>query len=234
MYHGKSRFITASVFLALMGGASFLAAPSVVGAENASPPPPHQTGMTHQESSDWAEQLKGQTRVEDALEGLAGLSEKIEVQHHRIMRRLEEQAQQDAQVQANSGVFNNVSMMHQYMGQDGSSYLLAVDPDADLSIGSGAKCPSGVPIKHYDISMIDAEITLNRWLDYYVGYMYVLTDNIDKVRAEEAKNKAARDQDGFDPGAVTTGLQGDYIQPLRHSGQSGGLFENHPSKRNGN
>ena len=214
MYHGKSRFLTASMFLALMGGASFWAAPSVVSAENASPPHVHQTGMAHQESSGWAEQLKGQTRVEDALEGRAGLSEQIEVQHHRIMRRLEEQAQQDAQVQANSGVFNNVSMMHQYMGQDGSSYLLAVDPDAPLSTGSGAKCPSGVPTKHYDISMIDTEITLNRWLDYYVGYMYVLTDNIDKVRAEEAKNKAARDQEGFDPGAVTTGLQGDYIQPL--------------------
>ncbi|WNM62511.1 multicopper oxidase domain-containing protein [Candidatus Nitrospira neomarina] len=214
MYPGKSRFLTASMFLALMGGASFWLGPSVVGAENASAPHVHQTGMAHQESSGWAEQLKGQTRVEDALEGRAGLSEKIEVQHHRIMRRLEEQGQQDAQVQANSGVFNNVSMMHQYMGQDGSSYLLAVDPDAALSTGSGAKCPAGVPTKHYDISMIDTEITLNRWLDYYVGYMYVLTDNIDKVRAEEAQNKAARDKDGWDPGAVTTGLQGDYIQPL--------------------
>lgn len=214
MYPGKSRFLTASVFLALMGGATFWATPSFVGAENGSPPHVHQTGMTHQDSSGWQEQLKGQARVEDALEGRAGLSEKIEVQHHRIMRRLEEQAQQDAQVQANSGVFNNVSMMHQYMGQDGSSYLLAVDPDAPLSTGSGAKCPAGVPTKHYDISMIDTEITLNRWLDYYVGYMYVLTDNIDKVRAEEAQNKAARDKDGWDPGAVTTGLQGDYIQPL--------------------
>lgn len=214
MYHGNSRFLTVSVFLALMGGASFWTTPSLVSAERASPSHVHQTGMAHQESSGWAEQLKGQTRVEDALEGRAGLSEQIEVQHHRIMRRLEEQAQKDAQVQANSGVFNNVSMMHQYMGQDGSSYLLAVDPQADLSLGAGAKCPAGVPTKHYDISMIDTEITLNRWLDYYVGYMYVLTENIDKVRAEEAQNKAARDKDGWDPGAVTTGLQGDYIQPL--------------------
>src|SRR5918995_6855309 len=154
MCHGKSRFLTASVFLALMGGATFWATPSFVGAENGSPPHVHQTGMTHQKSSGWEEQLKGQTRVEDALEGRAGLSEQIEMQHHRIMRRLEEQAQQDAQVQANSGVFNNVSMMHQYMGQDGSSYLLAVDPQADLSLPSGAKCPAGVQIKHYDISMI--------------------------------------------------------------------------------
>ena len=44
--------------------------------------------------------------------------------------------------------------------------------------------------------------------------MYVLTRDLDKVRAEEAKNKVARDKDGFDPGAVSTGLQGDVIQPL--------------------
>ena len=57
--------------------------------------------------------------------------------------------------------------------------------------------------------MINVEITLNRWLDFYPGYMYVLTENIDKARAEEAKNKEARDKEGFDPGAVSTGLQGD-------------------------
>ena len=42
--------------------------------------------------------------------------------------------------------------------------------------------------------MINVEITLNRWQDYYPGYMYVLTENIEKVRAEEAKNKAAREK----------------------------------------
>ena len=55
---------------------------------------------------------------------------------------------------------------------------------------------------------------MNRWLDFYPGYMYALTQDLDKVRSEEAKNKEARDKDGFDPGAVTTGLQGDMIQPL--------------------
>lgn len=44
--------------------------------------------------------------------------------------------------------------------------------------------------------------------------MYVLTENIDKVRAEEERNRVARSTDGWDPGAVTTGLQGNYIQPL--------------------
>ena len=62
--------------------------------------------------------------------------------------------------------------------------------------------------------MINIEITLNRWLDFYPGYMYVLTQDIDKARAEETKNREARDKEGFDPGAVSTGLQGDAIQPL--------------------
>ncbi|MER3423579.1 MAG: hypothetical protein C4293_10435, partial [Nitrospiraceae bacterium] len=163
----------------------------------------------------WTQTLKGQTVVEDAIEGRADRSEKIELQHHRLMRRLEEQAQKDAQAQQTSGAFNNMSMMHQYMGQDGSSFLLATDPGkGEPVLTSGGRCPAGVPTKHYDVSMINVEITLNRWLDYYPGYMYVLTENIDKVRAEESKNKAAREKEGFDPGAVSTGLQGDIIQPL--------------------
>lgn len=153
MYHGNNGIFTASVFVALMGGAALWSIPSLVGAEKESPPQVHHAGMAHPESSGWEEQLKGQTRVEDALEGRAGLSEKIEMQHQRIMRRLDEQVTKDAQGQATSGVFNNVSMMHQYMGQNGSSYLLAVDPDADLSYKAGAKCPAGVPTKHYDIFM---------------------------------------------------------------------------------
>lgn len=163
----------------------------------------------------WTQTLKGQTVVEDTLEGRADRSEKIELQHHRLMRKIEEQAQNDAQAQPTSGMFNNMSMMHQYMGQDGSSFLLMTDASKGEPVAmNGGKCPAGVPTKQYDISMINIEITLNRWLDYYPGYMYVLTQDIDKVRAEETKNKEAREKEGFDPGAVTTGLQGDMIQPL--------------------
>ena len=34
------------------------------------------------------------------------------------------------------------------------------------------------------------------------------------ARRGGTKNREARDKEGFDPGAVTTGLQGDVIQPL--------------------
>ena len=43
---------------------------------------------------------------------------------------------------------------------------------------------------------------------------YVLDENLDKVRAEETKNKEARDKEGFDPGAVIPGVQAQWIQPL--------------------
>src|SRR5206468_12908 len=58
------------------------------------------------------------------------------------------------------------------------------------------------------------EISINQWLDFYPGYMYVLTENLEKAREEEAKNKAAREKEGYDPGAVSNGLQNQWIQPL--------------------
>ncbi len=197
----------ATALQAVMLAGTLVASPSLFAAD-------HSQHQSHATPVGWQQSLKGQTIVEDAIEGRAGRSEKVEMQHHRLMRRLEEQAQQDAQAQTTSGAYNGMSMMHQYMGQDGSSFLLAVDPQTDLAGAQGAKCPSGVPTKQYDVSMINAEITLNQWLDYYPGYMYVLTENIEKVRAEEARNKAAREKEGFDPGAVSTGLQTDYLQPL--------------------
>ena len=48
--------------------------------------------------------------------------QKMEMQHHRLMEKIGEQAQTDAKAQQTSGAFNEMSMMHQYMGQDGSSF----------------------------------------------------------------------------------------------------------------
>ncbi|MFM7841314.1 MAG: multicopper oxidase domain-containing protein, partial [Nitrospira sp.] len=77
------------------------------------------------------------------------------------------------------------------------------------------------PVKTYDISAINVEITLNQWLDFYPGYMYALTENLDKIRAEETKNKEAREKEGFDPGAVLPGVQSQWIQPLVIRGNQG-------------
>lgn len=197
----------------ILAGA-LMASPSVF-AENPSEGA-HQHPATPVSGPTWADALKGQTLVEDALEGRAGRSEQVELQHQRLMRQMEQQAS----TQWTSGGYNGMSMMHQYMGQDGSSFLLASDSKTEPVALSGGRCPAEAPVKSYAISMINVEITLNRWQDYYPGYMYVLSENIGKVRAEEAKNKAAREQE-WDPGSVTTGMQGDSIQPLVIRGNQG-------------
>ena len=89
--------------------------------------PSHEGHATPVGLPGWTQQLKGQTVVENAIEGRAGNAEKMEMQHHRLMEKLEQQAQQDAKAQQTSGGFNTMSMMHQYMGQDGSSWLLMTD-----------------------------------------------------------------------------------------------------------
>ena len=209
-----------SLYAALLYG-TLLGVPTAHAAEPpASEPQGHQGHASAVSMPGWTQTLKGQTIVEESLEGRGGRSEKVELQHHRLMRQMDQQMSGDAQAQWTSGGYNGMSMMHQYMGQDGSSFLLMSDNKAEPVGMDGGKCPAGVPVKHYDVSMINAEITLNRWQDFYPGYMYVLTENIDKVRAEEAKNKAARDAE-WDPGAVSTGLQGDMIQPLVIRGNQG-------------
>ncbi|HEX2522974.1 MAG TPA: hypothetical protein VHP35_12705, partial [Terriglobia bacterium] len=157
----------ASVMLA----GSFTAAPRLFAASAGEPS--HESHATPVAMPGWTQQLKGQTVVENAIEGRAGNAEKMEMQHHRLMQKLEQQAQEDAKAQQTSGGFNNMSMMHQYMGQDGSSFLLMTDSSKGEPVSpSGGTCPSHVPVRKYDVSMINIEITLNRWLDYYPGYMY--------------------------------------------------------------
>ncbi len=217
MYHGKSRFLTASVFLALMGGATFWATPSFVSAENASPPHAHQTGMASQ-SPGWAEQLKGQTIVEDAMEGRAERAALVEQQHQRMMQQMQKDMEHKG---ADTGAFDSMSMIHQYGGGPANG-LLASNTGVEPVSMKGGLCPKTAPVRNYDVSAINVEISLNQWLDYYPGYMYALTENIDKIREEEAKNAAAREIEGHaDPGAVKNGIQDQWIQPLVIRGNQG-------------
>lgn len=207
-----------------------LGAPLTVSAESPSPQATDPTAqhaiaqpvvMKHQMTGQmpgWQERLKGQTVVEDAIEGNPERAALVDRHHARAMeavKRVQEQMQSDlqAQMSSNSGRFNTMSMMHQY-GAGGEDYLLISDPEAEPVVNRGGRCPAAAPVRNYDISAINVEITLNQWLDFYPGNMYVLTENIEKVREEEAKNKAAREKEGYDPGAVTNGNQNQWIQPL--------------------
>ena len=94
-------------------------------------------------------------------------------------------------------------------------------PGGDPMPNLGGRCPASAPVKQYNVSAINVEISLNRWLDFYPGYMYALTENVVKVREEETKNREARDKEGYDPGAVANGLQNQWIQPLVIRGNQG-------------
>lgn len=81
------------------------------------------------------------------------------------------------------------------------------------SVYPAALCPATAPVHEYHIVAINVEITLNRYLDYDPqGRMFVLEEDVARVRQEEAQNKAARLGNG--ELAVSMGEQGDAIQPL--------------------
>lgn len=206
--------------LGVIAGGALVCLPLTASAENqshAGHAAAQQTAMSHQLPS-WAEQLKGQTIVEDAMAGKPERSAMVEQQHQRIMEHLA----QDPQVQqVNTGMFNTQTMMHQY-GAGGQDMLLMSDPRVEpVALNGGGKCPAGAPVKQYNVSAINVEITLNQWLDFYPGYMYTLDENLDKVRAEETKNRESREKEGFDPGAVIPGVQAQWIQPLTIRGNQG-------------
>ena len=159
--------------LGVLAAAALLWAP-LASAEDAS----SHGAMTHQLPA-WAEQLKGQTIVEDTMSGKGERAAMVEQQHQRIMEHMAH----DPQVQGvNTGMYNTSAMMHQY-GAGGQDMLLVSDPRVEpVAMTGGGKCPATAPVKQYNVSAINVEITLNQWLDFYPGYMYVLDENLDKVR----------------------------------------------------
>src|SRR5262245_25980242 len=217
--------------LSLMAGGALLWLPLAASAESSQSHQQHATAqpaaMNHQVPA-WAEQLKGQTIVEDTMSGRGERSAMVEQQHQRIMEHMTH----DPQVQGvNTGMYNTASMMHQY-GAGGQDMLLVSDPRVEpVAMTGGGKCPATAPVKQYNVSTINVEITLNQWLDFYPGYMYVLDENLDKVRTEEGKNREGRDKEGYDPGAVIPGVQAQWIQPLVSRGNQGDCVKNKLSNK---
>jgi FtsP/CotA-like multicopper oxidase with cupredoxin domain len=163
----------------------------------------------------WLDKLENQLNHEDVMSGLEGSQEKMDQTFMHLMGRLQDKIQEHASPASSGGGFHDSWAAHQL----GQSFLLGPSEAAD-KVFKGAHCPSGAPVKSYDITAINVEVTLNQWGDYYPGYMYVLTKNIEQVRKDEKRNAKAR-ADDKDPGADTTGLQGDAIQPLAIRGNQG-------------
>jgi manganese oxidase len=168
----------------------------------------HDSGNAAVDRPNWLKKLDQQLEHEDVMSGLEGSQEKLDQTFMKVMDQLKSKLKEHASPASAGGGFHDSWAGHQL----GQSYLLG-PTEAAAKVYKGAHCPSNASTKTYEVSAINVEITLNQWGDYYPGYMYVLNKNIDKVRAEEEKNAAAR-EDELDPGAVSNGLQGDAIQPF--------------------
>lgn len=155
--------------------------------------------------------------VEQAMEGHADRVTLVDWQHQRIMPQME----QYAHGQQARRFDRNMSMLHQNgAGKEEASPMSQTNVESIAN--HAARCPADAPVRQYDISAINVEITLNWWLNFsYPGYLYVLTENIAKVREEEAKNRDARRKEGQDPGAVMNAPPGQWIQRLVIRGNQG-------------
>src|SRR5262249_10081470 len=98
-------------------------------------------------------------------------------------------------------------------GHETSEGLTLASDQRHETVRAGARCPASSSVRSYEVVAINVEITLNRFLDHDPqGRMYVLKNDLARVRQEETQNRAAR-VDRADT-AVSLGLQGDAIQPL--------------------
>jgi len=166
----------------------------------------------------WLNKLKAQILVEETMEGREGRTAKIGEIHRKMMDQASEAhvgAQRDMK-----GPYGYSDVLHQF-GMMGNEPLLGpADQAASDSINNGGRCPAHAPRREYDIVATEVGITLNQWQMFYYGYMFVLAEEMDRVREEEVRNEKARTKEN-DPGAISNGLQGDAIQPLVIRGNAG-------------
>ncbi|UCH91638.1 MAG: hypothetical protein JSU60_02735, partial [Nitrospirota bacterium] len=112
MFYVNTRNAITTLSLGLvLGGISLLSAGTLLAGESHETMI-HKAGMTSP-SPGWAEKLKGQTIVEDALEGRAERAALVEQQHERMMQQMQQDLEHGG---SNTGAFNSMSMIHQYGG----------------------------------------------------------------------------------------------------------------------
>jgi hypothetical protein len=175
-------------------------------AENLSNTPEISQQNASQSDLSWQIKFKNQLIHESKMEGHPGLTENVDNAMAKLMQEITQGSGHQNHI--TSGPYQEMSAMQQM----DRSFFLGPGP-AGESVNPGGHCPSGAPKREFDVTGITLEITLNQWGDYHPGYMYVLSENVQKVREEEKRNKDARKVPN-DSGAVSTGLQSDYIQPL--------------------
>ena len=101
--------------------------------------------MSHQ-TPEWAERLKGQTVVEDTLEGRPNRAAMVDQQHERIMHQMAKDPQAQ---QVSTGMYNSMTMLHQY-GAGNQDMLLMSDPRTE-PVSQGGRCPANAPVRQYNV-----------------------------------------------------------------------------------
>ncbi len=210
---GRGRWVY--LLLAVTGVSAVLAlAPGAVDAENAG----HQHGPAVSTDPN-AVEPKASNMVEPKASNMMDMSDVMALAAAEkegasydsagplMMNRLMEKSDKTMAAAAPGGGYRDSAAAHAAM----QGQLLKAGTGE--SVTQGGRCPASAAVKAFDIMAISVEITLNRFGQYYPGYMYVLTENLPKARAEEKRNREARSKES-DPGAVTNGLSGDYIEPL--------------------
>src|SRR5689334_11781772 len=114
MYHlNDHRFL--SWMLGVAAGGALLSLPLLASSESPTGQAQQESHVQHasmaQQTPEWAEKLKGQTVVEDAIEGRPNRAAMVEQQHERIMHQMANDPQAQ---QVSTGMYNSMSMLHQY------------------------------------------------------------------------------------------------------------------------
>jgi hypothetical protein len=92
--------------------------------------------------------------------------------------------------------------------------VAAAQPESVEAVAASTACEIG-PRRTYTVNAINVDITVNRFGDHDpFGFMYVLNDKEDEVRAQEAALRAAATSTDANGAKVSTGLGQDPIQPL--------------------
>jgi manganese oxidase len=217
MRRNMSQSTSLRLFLALILSIVLTAPAGAISVEHGHDDGSHGSANPAVERPVWLEKLENQLNHEDVMSGLEGSQQKLDNTFMKLMGQLQNKLKEHASPASSGGMFHDSWSAHQL----GQSYLLG-PTEAAAKVYKGAHCPSNVPTKTYEVSAINVEVMLNQWGDYYPGYMYVLDKDIGKVRTEEKANAKAREDDTeLDPGMVSTGLQGDAIQPMTIRGNQG-------------
>ena len=140
-------------------------------------------GQTGPERPAWLNKLETQVDYEEMMSGMEGRQDRLNNTFMKLMDRLQDKIKEHATPASSGGGFHDSWSAHQL----GQSYLLGPS-EAAVPVSQGSHCPSSAPVKQYNVSAINVEIMLNQWGDYFPGYMYVLNEDIGKVRAEEKAN----------------------------------------------